>query len=188
RLCSEIFSGVLAPEALEGETHVDSELAEELEQHKGRIWDVQVLICVETDDPAIKEIYDFALHSLQDIFDEVYRLRAAGQHGFIGWLEAKDLFALAVLAYWAILLKYMQTSWMMMGWDEHVLAGVLAFLPEEHRHNAFTTFPKPYQFNPKKNGRKPAEQIWIANGATATFAVEYGPGVIVHPQGSPTAK
>ncbi|MCG3562181.1 hypothetical protein L8957_28875, partial [Klebsiella pneumoniae] len=54
--------------------------------------------------------------------------------------------------------------------------------------NAFTTFPKPYQFNPKKNGRKPAEQIWIANGATATFAVEYGPGVIVHPQGSPTAK
>ncbi|KAH2618243.1 hypothetical protein KXV95_008208, partial [Aspergillus fumigatus] len=52
---------------------------------------------------------------------------------FIGWLEAKDLFALAVLAYWAILLKYMQTSWMMMGWDEHVLAGVLAFLPEEHR-------------------------------------------------------
>ncbi|KAH3574446.1 hypothetical protein KXV95_007577 [Aspergillus fumigatus] len=90
--CSEIFSGVLAPEALEGETHVDSELAEELEQHKGRIWDVQVLICVETDDPAIKEIYDFALHSLQDIFDEVYRLRAAGQHGVnlmhlvIGWL------------------------------------------------------------------------------------------------------
>ncbi|GIC89482.1 Zn(II)2Cys6 transcription factor [Aspergillus udagawae] len=147
---AEIFSGVLAPEALEGETHVNSELAEELERHKGRIRDVQVLIHAETDDPAIKEIYDSALHSLQDIFDEVYRLRAAGQHGvnlmhlvigwlyriserFIGWLEAKDPFALAVLACWAILLKYMQTSWMMTGWDEHVLAGVLAFLPEEHR-------------------------------------------------------
>ncbi|KAF7160786.1 hypothetical protein CNMCM5623_006380 [Aspergillus felis] len=147
---AEVFSGVLAPDALEGEAQVDSELAEELERHKEQIRVVQVLMRAETGDPAIKEMYDSALYSLQDIFEEVYRMRAAGKQGvnlmhlvigwlyrlseeFVEWLEVKDPLALAVLAYWAILLKYMQSSWLMTGWDEHVLAGIQASLPEEHR-------------------------------------------------------
>ncbi|PKX97261.1 Zn(II)2Cys6 transcription factor [Aspergillus novofumigatus IBT 16806] len=147
---AEIFSGVLEPEALEGEAQVSEELAEELERHKGRIRDVQALIRAETDDPAFKEMYDSALDSLQGVFDEVYRMRAAGKHGvnlmhlvigwlyrlpegFVGWLEAKDPLALAVLAYWTILLKHMQSSWLMTGWHEHVLAGIHASLPEEYR-------------------------------------------------------
>lgn len=147
---AEIFSGVLAPEELEGAAEVSDELAEELERHKGRIRDVQLLIRAETDDEVIKEMYDSALEGLQETFDEVYRMRAAGKHGvnlmhlvigwlyrrpegFIGRLEAKDPLALTVLAYWAILLKYMQSSWLMKGWDEHVLAGIRASLPEQHR-------------------------------------------------------
>ncbi|KAF7177981.1 hypothetical protein CNMCM7691_006621 [Aspergillus felis] len=147
---AEVFSGVLAPDALEAEAQVDSELAEELERHKEQIRVVQVLMRAETGDPAIKEMYDSALYSLQDIFDEVYRMRAAGKHGvnlmhlvigwlyrlseeFVEWLEAKDPLALAVLAYWVILLKYMQSSWLMTGWDEHVMAGIQASLPEEHQ-------------------------------------------------------
>ncbi|KAF4157666.1 hypothetical protein CNMCM6069_005440 [Aspergillus lentulus] len=147
---AEIFSGVLAPEELEGEAQVSEELAEELERHKGRIREVQLLIRAETADEVIKEMYDSALDALQETFDEVYRMRGAGKHGvnlmhlvigwlyrlpegFVGWLEAKDPLALAVLAYWAILLKYMQSSWLMTGWHEHVLAGIQASLPEEHR-------------------------------------------------------
>ncbi|KAF4210722.1 hypothetical protein CNMCM8980_005028 [Aspergillus fumigatiaffinis] len=148
---AEIFSGVLAPEELEEEeAQITEELAEELERHKGRIRDVQLLIRAETDDEVIKEMYNSALECLQGTFDEVYRMRAAGKQGldlmhlvigwlyrlserFVGWLEAKDPLALAVLAYWAILLKYMQSSWLMTGWHEHVLEGIQASLPEEHR-------------------------------------------------------
>jgi hypothetical protein len=145
----DIFSGVLTPDALEGEASLgeESELAAELERHKGRIRDVQGLICAETNDPGM---YDSALDALIQTFDDVYRMRAAGKHGvnlmhlvigwiyrleegFVGWLEARDPFALAILAYWAILLKYMQSSWLMTGWDEHVLSGIQASLAGEHR-------------------------------------------------------
>ncbi|RHZ63638.1 Zn(II)2Cys6 transcription factor [Aspergillus thermomutatus] len=146
---AEIFSGLLAPEALEGEARLDSELADELERHKGRIRGVQGLIRAETIDTGVTEMYDSALDSLQDTFDEVYRMRGAGEHGvnlmpmvigwiyrlserFVGLLEVKDALALAILAYWAILFKYMQSSWLMTGWDEHVLSGIHASLREEH--------------------------------------------------------
>ncbi|KAF7125541.1 hypothetical protein CNMCM5793_001780 [Aspergillus hiratsukae] len=147
---AEIFSGVLTPEVLEGEACLGEELAEELERHKGRIREVQEFIRAETGDPKIREMYDSVLDSLQDTFDEVYRMRAAGKHGvslmhlvigwiyrleerFVGLLEDKDPLALAVLAYWAVLLKYMQSSWLMAGWDGHVLSGIQASLAGEHR-------------------------------------------------------
>ena len=36
--------------------------------------------------------------------------------------------ALVILAYWAMLLKYMQSVWFMKGWDVHVMGGIRASL------------------------------------------------------------
>jgi hypothetical protein len=54
---------------------------------------------------------------------------------FIGLLESKDPFALIILSYWCILLKFMGSSWLMIGWDRHVIAGIQWSLGAGfHRH------------------------------------------------------
>jgi hypothetical protein len=44
--------------------------------------------------------------------------------GFVHLFEQKDPQALVIFAYWAVLLKWMESSWFMEGWAKHVLTGI----------------------------------------------------------------
>lgn len=87
---------------------------------------------------------------LHEIMREVYSRRSAGSSGvslmdvLIGWLyrlpegmvallEEKEPHALVVLAYWAVMLLYMESAWFMRGWAEHVLLGISSSLHLDFR-------------------------------------------------------
>jgi hypothetical protein len=143
----EIFSGILTPQADDSIQDIKPELQGELLQHCNHIAEIQSL--VETQDLGPdKGMYDNALRTLLDIFEEVYQVRSADRDGIsmlhlvIGWiyrlpepfilrLENKEPLALIILAFWSILLKYMKSSWLFLGWDEHVILGIRASLAEE---------------------------------------------------------
>lgn len=146
-----IFSGILTPNKDGGPQDVSPLLRDELDEHLIRLEDVRRL-CMTQVSNADREIYISAIAALESIFEDAYKLRSIGKDGVslmhlaIGWvyrlpgrlvglLEEKDPFAMTLLAYWCILLKYMGTSWLMAGWDRHVLSGIQRFLGGEyHQH------------------------------------------------------
>ena len=137
----EIFTGVLAvrPDpAIQGVSH---SLQHELGEHQSHIQRVQRFIETQTGESSRGQIYIDALEKLLQMFEEAYQCRSAGKDGinlmpfaigwiytrpeeFIGLLEAKEPLSLVVLAYWSILLKFMGSSWLMIGWDRHVISGI----------------------------------------------------------------
>lgn len=49
----------------------------------------------------------------------------------ISSLERKEPHSLVILAYWVVLLKYMDSAWFMDGWAEHMLSGISTHLRED---------------------------------------------------------
>lgn len=99
---------------------------------------------------SMREIYIAAVDDLVQIMGEVYQVISAGVNGvgimhlLMGWLyrrpeemvrcfEEKEPRALVVLGYWAVLLRFMESSWFMEGWARHVLLGVSGSLHSDYR-------------------------------------------------------
>lgn len=143
----QIFTGVLTPRTENRPLDVSPLLEDELLEHKVHIEEVRRLFqshMVDSD----REMYMPAIDSLLLIFEDVYKIRSVREDGvslmhlvigwmyrlpelFVGLLEEKDPFALITLAYWSILLKYMGTSWLVTGWDQHVISGIQKSLRQE---------------------------------------------------------
>lgn len=145
----QIFSGVLTPRKGASKQEVSPLLRDEFHEHLIHLEEVRCLFLADVTNADLG-MYVSALDALTSIFQEAYKIRSAGNDGVslmhlvIGWiyrfperlvglLEAKDPFALILLGYWCILLKYMGSSWLMAGWDRHVLSGVRRFLSEGYR-------------------------------------------------------
>ncbi|KAF7595723.1 hypothetical protein BBP40_005168 [Aspergillus hancockii] len=143
----EIFTGILAPDNDEGSQAISPELQGELLQHHNHLSELENLVERQTLG-SDNDLYGNAVRSLGDIFDEVYNGRSAGKDGVtmlphvIGWvyrlpeqfillLENKDPLALIILAHWSILLRYMKSNWLFIGWDQHVVSGIRRSLAEE---------------------------------------------------------
>ncbi|EAU31836.1 predicted protein [Aspergillus terreus NIH2624] len=137
----EIFTGILEPVPGPRVDEIDPLLLDELEMHKRHILDVKQFIKLNVVDESTRDMCVAACTNLLSTFEEVYKTRTLGRDGIclmapvIGWiyrlpesfvslLEGKNAFALVVLAQWSILLRYMQSSWLMVGWDRHVVSGI----------------------------------------------------------------
>lgn len=145
-----IFSGVLEPKR-EPQTYVVvSSLCGELQQHTAHVQALQRLIDHEVPDEIARIMYRKAINDLLKTVYKVYAKLSAQvpQVGLmqevLGWLyklpaeilnrlQQKEPLALAVLAYWAVLLRHMGQVWFMKGWDEHVLSGICASLPADYQ-------------------------------------------------------
>ncbi|KAJ6048501.1 hypothetical protein N7499_000616 [Penicillium canescens] len=148
----KIFSGVLAIQTDPSVAGISPEFQDELRTHRSHIEDAQRFIETQVGGTPAYEMYIGALGNLIEMFDEAYCIRSSGKDGvslmhvvvgwiyrrpeeFIGLLESKDPFALIILSYWCILLKFMGSSWLMIGWDRHVIAGIQWSLGADfHRH------------------------------------------------------
>ncbi|CAG7938939.1 unnamed protein product [Penicillium nalgiovense] len=137
----KIFTGVLETRpdpAIQGVSHL---LQEELGEHQSHIQQLERFIETHTGGSSTGQVCIGALEKLLQMFEEAYQCRSAGKDGVnlmpfvVGWiytrpeefislLEAKEPLSLVVLAYWCILLKFMGSSWLMIGWDRHVIAGI----------------------------------------------------------------
>lgn len=147
---ARVFSGLLEPKSNNKSHDLTPEMRSELHEHTVHTEAVQRL--VERDIPNEEDLarHLAAIQNLLEIMREVYERRSAGSSGvdlmdlLIGWvyrlseemvgsLERKEPYALVILAYWAVLLKYMDSAWFMDGWAEHVLSGISTCLDEEFR-------------------------------------------------------
>ncbi|KAJ5689924.1 hypothetical protein N7462_004316 [Penicillium macrosclerotiorum] len=144
---NRVFSGVLKPTGDARERLLSSSMRLALNEHTVRVQMLERLV-EQHGDPSAREMYAAAIENLLEIMIEVYEQRSMGDAGvalmhlLIGWiyrlpdelvslLELKDPCALVILAYWALLLKYMESTWFMVGWSQHVLSGIMASLPPE---------------------------------------------------------
>ncbi|KAJ5138732.1 uncharacterized protein N7515_003580 [Penicillium bovifimosum] len=146
----KIFTGVLEIQKDPAVQGISSFLLEELQEHRSYILRVQRFVEVQLGKDSACHMYVNAIENLLDMFEQAYRYRHAGKDGvtlmpsvvgwiyrlpqeFIGLLEEKEPLSLIVLAYWCILLKFMRSSWLMAGWDLHVITGIRKSLrPELH--------------------------------------------------------
>lgn len=148
---SKVFSGILEP-SRDGREYVvlTSEMRSELHEHTVHTEAVSRLIESRIADPVKCAMYQSVLTNLLEVMHEVYGRRSAGSSGvglmdvLIGWLyrlpeemvsllEEKEPYSLIVLAYWAVMLAFMEDAWFMRGWAEHVLVGISASLGLEFR-------------------------------------------------------
>lgn len=137
----KIFTGVLQIQTDPVIQGVSPLLQDELGEHQSHIKELQRFIETKTGGSSTCQIYIGALEDLLGMFEEAYQSRSAGKDGvslmpfvvgwiyrqpeqFIGLLEEKEPLSLIVLAYWCILLKFMRSSWLMIAWDRHVIAGI----------------------------------------------------------------
>lgn len=146
----KIFTGVLEIQSDPTVQGVSSLLRDELREHQSRIKEVQVFIEMQVGTGSC-EVYMGAIENLMEMFEEAYQVRSAGKDGVdlmsfvVGWiyrrpeefialLEERDPFSLIILAYWCILLKFMGSSWMMIGWDRHIIGGIQTSLRSDFHH------------------------------------------------------
>jgi hypothetical protein len=146
----KVFSGILKPEPPEPLPAISPSIALELHEQTVYTQAAQRLVEREVTDESVLPLYISALDDLYDIMNQVYQRRSAQQTGvalmdlLIGWLyrlpeqfirllEEKEPRALVVLAYWAVMFRYMETAWFMKGWAAHVLSGVSTFIQAEYR-------------------------------------------------------
>ncbi|KAJ5152112.1 hypothetical protein N7492_010407 [Penicillium capsulatum] len=137
----KVFSGILKPEPEERDRTLSPAMRSELQEHTTRMDAVQRLVEQEILNDNNQSAYISAIKDLVGIMDEVYERRTAGTPGvgimhlvvgwlyrrpetFVAFLERKEPRALIILAYWGVFLKYMESSWFMGGWGEHVLSGI----------------------------------------------------------------
>ncbi|OQE31977.1 hypothetical protein PENSTE_c001G08107 [Penicillium steckii] len=145
----KVFSGVLEPEPPSPLPEITPSIRAELHEHTVHTQAVQRFVEQEASIDDLP-IYISALNDLNEMVNRVYERRSAGQLGIafmdqiIGWLyrlperfvrllEEKEPRALVILAYWAVMFRYMDAVWFMEGWAEHVLGGVSTFLQAEYR-------------------------------------------------------
>lgn len=145
-----VFSGILEPKPIDRGHDLTPEMRNELHEHTVHTEAVQRLVERDISDEEERGRYLSVIDNLFEIMREVYERRSAGSSGvglmdlLIGWfyrlpeemvgnLERKEPYALVLLAYWAVLLKYMDSTWFMGGWPEHVLSGVSTYLHEDFR-------------------------------------------------------
>lgn len=143
-----IFTGVLTPVPDNSVKSISPTLQAELDQHLAQLEAVGAWIKLQVDVADVWKLYEASIQDLQSILKETYAIRSAGKDGInlmhlamgwvyrmqeemIGLLEARDPSAMVVYAHWSIILRYMQSSWLLRGWDEHVVLGVQALLPRE---------------------------------------------------------
>jgi hypothetical protein len=143
----KIFTGVLEIQSDPSVQGVSPLLQEELREHQSRIKEFQCFIGLQLAEGS-RDVYVDAIENLVEMFEESYQMLSAGKDGvclmpfMVGWiyrrpeefialLEGKDPFSLIILAYWCVLLKFMKSSWMMIGWDRHVIGGIQASLSVE---------------------------------------------------------
>lgn len=145
-----VFSGILDPRDEEAERVLSDHMRVELHEHSIHVEALQRLVEQEITDEGHRAVYNAAIKDLLEIMREVYERRSPGDPGvglmhlligwlyrlpedFVGLLQEKEPRALVVLAYWAVMLKYMDSVWFMKGWSEHVLSGISACLKPEYR-------------------------------------------------------
>jgi hypothetical protein len=138
---AKVFSGLLEPKGDKISYKTTPAMLSERHEHRVHLQSVQRLIEEEVLDLNEKEMGISAIQDLFNIMDEVYERVSGGKDGgslmdlVIGWLyrrpeefvhllEQKEPRALVILAYWAVLLKYMESAWFMKGWPEHVMTGI----------------------------------------------------------------
>ncbi|PYI00328.1 hypothetical protein BO78DRAFT_402139 [Aspergillus sclerotiicarbonarius CBS 121057] len=146
-----VFTGVLAPIPDERIGSVRAGLQAELDEHLHRVGQVRAFVQSRVSEDSLQAVLNTALDDLLAGFEEVYKIRSAGKDGInllhivVGWvyrlpesmislLEQRDSSALVMFGHWSILLVYMRSSWLMRGWDAHVLEGARACLSERDRH------------------------------------------------------
>lgn len=147
---ANVFSGILEPQPKDRSHDLTPEMRNKLHEHTVHTEAVQRLVERDITDDEERGKYLTAIDGLYQIMREVYERRSAGTPGvgltdlLIGWvyrlsegmvgsLERKEPYALVILAYWAVLLRYMDSAWFMSGWAEHVLSGVSMYLDEDFR-------------------------------------------------------
>ncbi|BCR99631.1 Zn(II)2Cys6 transcription factor domain-containing protein [Aspergillus luchuensis] len=143
-----VFTGVLEPIPDDSIGSVSDELQAELDEHLQQVRQVQAFIRSHVTDETSRTLFEATISDLLSAFEEVYKMRSAGKDGIfllhlvVGWvyrlraemislLEQKDRYALILFGHWSILLAYQRSSWLMQGWDAHVLHGVRTSLGEE---------------------------------------------------------
>lgn len=154
----EVFTGVLEPHNESPDVDIDMRapgLDEELSRHIQRLQEVREMANPETE--RNREVYVGVVDNLVECFEEAYRRRRTGYHPTdlmpyaMGWtfrlpdmmitkLEEKEPIALIILAHWAILLRYMRGCWFMERWDQHIVLGIKACLPEAY--HAWVEWPE----------------------------------------------
>ncbi|KAJ5272471.1 Protein of unknown function DUF3468 [Penicillium angulare] len=136
-----IFSDVLESQDVPAIQGVGTWLEPELREPQSCIDEVECLLQPQVAESASHEIYIEALRDLRGIFEELHQMRSAGKYGislipffvcwiyrrpdeFIGLLERKEPCSSIILAYCRLILKFMESSWLMLGWDRHVITGI----------------------------------------------------------------
>ncbi|KAJ5946352.1 hypothetical protein N7454_003191 [Penicillium verhagenii] len=148
---TKIFSGILGSKGDKPpEYTLTPALRSELHENAIHLQAVQRFIEEGEMDLHERDICVSAIKNLSEMLNELYDKLSAGMPGVflmdlvIGWLyrrpeefvhfiEQKRPKALVVLAYWAALLKFMETTWFMEGWSEHVLMGISSSLPFDYQ-------------------------------------------------------
>lgn len=142
----EIFTGVLDPRPQLPAVIVESASERsEIDSHMKHLQEVRTLIQRNLQQGNDVAMYDSVIDNLLTVINEVHNKRSIQwpsvglMQVLIGWvyrlpdafvshLERNEPTALVILAYWAMLLKYMQSVWFMKGWDVHVMGGIRTFL------------------------------------------------------------
>lgn len=147
---AKVYSGILEPKPEEIEPFLSEAMRIELHEHTIHVEALQRLVEQEITDETQRVMYEKAIEDLLEKMREVYEKRSIGDPGvglmhlLIGWLyrlpeemvgllERKEPRALVILAYWAVMLKFMDSAWFMKGWSEHVLEGISGCLQPEYR-------------------------------------------------------
>ncbi|KAJ5107353.1 hypothetical protein N7456_004028 [Penicillium angulare] len=145
----KIFSGLLEPKGERVKYELTPAMRSEFHDHSVHLQAVERFIGEQESDQVERDMYLSSTKGLFEIMDDVYEKVSGGLDGvmimdlLIGWLyrrpdefvhllEQKDPLSLVILAYWAVLLRYMESSWFMQGWAAHVLSGISNSLKEEY--------------------------------------------------------
>ncbi|KAL5044558.1 hypothetical protein BDW71DRAFT_185783 [Aspergillus fruticulosus] len=141
---AEIFTGVLAPPEKEQVADIPNhELDTELSRHVQHLQEVKAIGIPEGQ--ADRDLYVKVVDDLIGCFKGTYQARKAGSVSpqlmpyTMGWTfrlpemmiqrqEEREPIALVILAHWAILLRYMDETWFIHGWDRHIIVGIRACL------------------------------------------------------------
>ncbi|KAJ5098761.1 hypothetical protein N7532_005762 [Penicillium argentinense] len=145
----KVFTGILEPKPEEPLPGIEPSTRIEMHEHIVHVQAVESLITEEIPEED-RSPYTSAINGMYDIMEQIYQRRSAQlsgvtyMHLVIGWLyrlqdrfvvllEQKESRALALLAHWAVMIQFMEKTWFMKGWAEHVLSGISVYLQPEYR-------------------------------------------------------
>lgn len=143
----KVFTGKLEPKpgSDEPDFAMTPEMCTELSEHMMYTEAVQRLVEHEEMDESSRTMYIAAIKDLLEIIREVHGKVSTGKTGLhlmhllIGWIyrqpeefisiiEQREPYSLIIVASWGVLLRYMESSWLMKGWSKHVVSGVSAII------------------------------------------------------------